>query len=224
MFFSKGVILVEGDAERFLLPTLARLHDNSIDFDAMGISVCSIAGTNFAPYVKLLGPNGLDLPFVVLTDYDPKSEEVSQEDDDPTAEGVIDSYGENRVVNHIMNKVLPEALWVAKSFEEVLALAPEYGVFLNDFTFEVDLFKAGSADQFSKAIKALTTNKAMHKRFAALAADPTSLDAKPFLKDIDSIGKGRLAQRLAATLLVDGVDACPPYIKEALRYLRGKLK
>lgn len=224
LFFSKGVILVEGDAERFLLPTLARLHDNSIDFDAMGISVCSIAGTNFAPYVKLLGPNGLDLPFVVLTDYDPKSEEVSQEDDDPTAEGVIDSYGENRVVNHIMNKVLPEALWVAKSFEEVLALAPEYGVFLNDFTFEVDLFKAGSADQFSKAIKALTTNKAMHKRFAALAADPTSLDAKPFLKDIDSIGKGRLAQRLAATLLVDGVDACPPYIKEALRYLRGKLK
>lgn len=224
LFFSKGVILVEGDAERFLLPTLSRLHDDSIDFDAMGISVCSIAGTNFAPYVKLLGPKGLDLPFVVLTDYDPKSEEVSQEDDDPAANGVTDSYGENRVVNHIMNKVLPKALWEEKSFEEVLALAPKYGVFLNDFTFEVDLFKAGSADQFSKAIKALTTNEAMHKRFAALAADPASLKAKPFLKDIDSIGKGRLAQRLASTLLADGVDVCPPYIKKALRYLRGKLR
>lgn len=224
LFFSKGVILVEGDAERFLLPTLSKLHDDSIDFDAMGISVCSIAGTNFAPYVKLLGPKGLDLPFVVLTDYDPKSEEVSQEDDDPAANGVTDSYGENRVVNHIMNKVLPKALWEEKSFEEILALAPKYGVFLNDFTFEVDLFKAGSADHFSKAIKALTTNKAMHKRFAALAADPASLKAKPFLKDIDSIGKGRLAQRLASTLLEDGVDACPPYIKNALRYLRGKVK
>ncbi len=224
LFFSKGVILVEGDAERFLLPTLSRLHDKSIDFDAMGISVCSIAGTNFAPYVKLLGPKGLDLPFVVLTDYDPKREEVSQEDDDPAASGVTDSYGESRVVNQIMNVVLPKALWKEKSFEEVLALAPKYGVFLNDFTFEVDLFKAGSADQFSRAITALTPNKAMHKRFAALAADPTSLDGKPFLKDIDSIGKGRLAQRLAATLLVDGVDTCPPYIKKALRYLRGKLK
>lgn len=223
LFFSKGVILVEGDAERFLLPTLSRLHDDSIDFDAMGISVCSIAGTNFAPYVKLLGPKGLDLPFVVLTDYDPKGAETSQEDDDPSA-GETDSYGKNRVVNHIMDTVLPKALWEKSSFEEVLALAPKYGVFLNDFTFEVDLFKAGSADQFSKAVKALTTNKAMHKRFAALAADPASLDAKPFLKDIDSIGKGRLAQRLAATLLVDGVDVCPPYIKKALRYLRGKLK
>lgn len=223
LFFSKGVILVEGDAERFLLPTLARLYDKSIDFDAMGISVCSIAGTNFAPYVKLLGPKGLDLPFVVLTDYDPKGAETSQEDDDPSA-GETDSYGKNRVVNHIMDKVLPKALWEKSSFEEVLALAPKYGVFLNDFTFEVDLFKAGSADQFSKAVDALTTNKAMHKRFEALAADPASLKAKPFLKDIDSIGKGRLAQRLAATLLADGVDACPRYIKRALRCLRGKLE
>lgn len=224
LFFSKGVILVEGDAERFLLPTLAKLYDKSIDFDAMGISVCSIAGTNFAPYVKLLGPKGLDLPFVVLTDYDPKDAEVSQEDDDPAAGGAKVSYGENRVVNHIMEHVLPKALWDKSSFSEVLALAPKNGVFLNNFTFEVDVFEAGAKDQFSKAVKALTSNKAMHKRFAELATNPASLDAKPFLKDIDSIGKGRVAQRLAAALLADGVDACPPYIREALRYLRGKLE
>jgi putative ATP-dependent endonuclease of OLD family len=224
LFFSKGVILVEGDAERFLLPTLAKLYDKTIDFDAMGISVCSIAGTNFAPYVKLLGPKGLDLPFVVLTDYDPKAAEVRQEDDDPGADGDTDSYGKNRVVNHVMNEVLPEALWAKSSFEEVLALAPKHGVFLNEFTFEVDVFKAGAEDQFSEAVKALTRNKAIHKRFAALAADPASLDAKPFLKDVDSIGKGRVAQRLAATLLADGVDACPPYIRQALRYLKGKLE
>lgn len=224
LFFSKGVILVEGDAERFLLPTLAKLYDKSIDFDAMGISVCSIAGTNFAPYVKLLGARGLDLPFVVLTDYDPKAAEVSQEDDDPGAGGETDSYGKNRVVNHIMKEVLAKALWEKSSFEEVLALAPKHGVFLNEFTFEVDVFKAGAEDQFSKAVKALTANKAMHKRFAALASDPASLDAKPFLKDIDSIGKGRVAQRLSAALLTDGVDACPRYIKKALRYLGDKLE
>jgi putative ATP-dependent endonuclease of the OLD family len=160
----------------------------------------------------------------VLTDYDPKAAEVSQEDDDPAAAGVTDSYGENRVVNHIMEHVLSETLWDKSSFSDVLELAPKHGVFLNEFTFEVDVFKAGAEDQFSKAVKALTTNKAMHKRFGALAADPASLDAKPFLKDIDSIGKGRVAQRLAAALLADGVDACPPYIRKALRYLRGKLE
>lgn len=224
LFFSKGAILVEGDAERFLLPALARLHDKSIDFDAMGITVCSIAGTNFAPYVKLLGRKGLDLPFVVLTDYDPKGAEVSQEDDDPAGGGVTDSYGENRVVNHIMREILPEALWEKSSFADVLKLAPKCGVFLNDFTFEIDVFKAGAAVSLSNAVTALTNNKAMHKRFAALAADPASLDAKSFLKDIDSIGKGRVAQRLAAGLQADGVDVCPPYIRQALRYLRKKLE
>ncbi len=39
----------------FCLPALAKLHDPAMDFDALGISVCSIAGTNFGPYVQLLG-------------------------------------------------------------------------------------------------------------------------------------------------------------------------
>jgi len=223
LFFSKGVILVEGDAEKFLLPTLAKLYDETFDFDAMGISVCSIAGTNFAPYVKLLGPKGLDLPFVVLTDFDPKGATVSQEDDDPDGDGVTDSYGENRVVNHIMREVLPEDLWDESSYSEVLKLAPKCGVFLNEFTFEVDVFKTAAEKHFLTAIKALTANKKMHERFAALAADPSSLDPKQFLKDIDSIGKGRVAQRLAAVLLAKNADVCPEYIKAALKYMRSKL-
>lgn len=223
LFFSKGVLLVEGDAEKFLLPTLAKLYDKSFDFDAMGISVCSIAGTNFAPYVKLLGPKGLDLPFAVLTDFDPKSQVISQEDADPDDKGVTDSYGKNRVVNQIMNTILTEDIWDKSSYADVLKLAVMHGVFLNDFTFEVDVFKAGAKDHFLAAIKDLTTNKKMHARFADLSADPASLDPTQFLKDIDSIGKGRVAQRLAAVLLEEGVNVCPEYIKAALKYLKSKL-
>lgn len=73
----------------------------------MGVTVCSIAGTNFAPYVKLLGPEGLDIPFAILTDFDPKGSEASQEDDDPDSESVDNSYGESRVMNHIMKALLP---------------------------------------------------------------------------------------------------------------------
>jgi len=64
----------------------------------------------------------------------------------------------------------------------------------------------------------------MHARFDALAADPSSLRSKQFLKDIDSIGKGRFAQRLASALLADKVDVCPHYIKAALDYIKGKLE
>lgn len=223
LFFSKGVILVEGDAEKFLLPTLAKLYDQTFDFDAMGITVCSIAGTNFAPYVKLLGPEGLDIPFTVLTDYDPKSSEASQEDDDPDSDGVGDNYGENRVVNHIMQHLLSKEAWKPLSFDQVLKLAPEHGVFLNEFTFEVDVFKTGAHEHFLTAARASSTNKKMHARFESLAADPSTLEAKKFLKDIDSIGKGRFAQRLASVLYEAKAEACPDYIKNALEYMRRKL-
>jgi putative ATP-dependent endonuclease of the OLD family len=70
--FARGVLLVEGDGERFLVPKLASLLGYNLD--ALGISVCSVSGTNFLPYVKFLGRAGLDLPLAVLTDFDPNGE------------------------------------------------------------------------------------------------------------------------------------------------------
>lgn len=223
IFFSKGVLLVEGDAEKFLLPTLAKLSDPDLDFDALGITVCAIGGTNFVPYVRLLGPSGLDIPFAVLTDCDPKGEEVSQEDADPDDEGVVDSYGPNRVVNQIMPQLMDSEEWKKASFDKVLARAGKHGIFLNDFTFEIDLFKAGAGSELAEAVKSLTSNKKMHKRFEALADDPDSLDPKQFLKDINSLGKGRVAQRVAAILVANDAKICPPYLKAAFDYMKAKL-
>ena len=223
LFFSKGVILVEGDGERFLLPALAKLYDEDLDFDALGITVCSIAGTNFGPYVQLLGPKSLDIPFAVLTDFDPKGEAVSQEDADPDDEGVGSSFGKNRVVNQIMFHLIEPEEWKKLSFKDVLARAEKQGIFLNEFTFEIDLFRAGAEDEFAEAVKGLTANKKMHKRFEALSRDPDKLDPKQFLKDIDSLGKGRVAQRLASLLLAKEVDVCPPYIKAAVDYIKERL-
>lgn len=223
IFFSRGVVLVEGDAERFLLPVLAKLYDEDLDFDALGISVCSIGGTNFAPFVQLLGTQGLDIPFVVLTDFDPKTEEVSQQDADPDEGGPGSSYGENRVVNQIMRAAMDPEEWEKVDFAPVLARAKKRGVFLNTFTFEIDLFKAGAENEFAEAIKGLTKNKAMHKRFEKLCADPASVNPKQLLKDIESVGKGRFAQRLASILQAQSSDVCPPYIKAALDYLKAKL-
>lgn len=222
LFFSKGVILVEGDAERFLLPTLAKLHDPDMGFDALGISVCSIAGTNFGPYIQLLGPDGLDIPFVVLTDFDPKGEPGIQEDADPEAD-IGKSYGKSRIVNQIMIRLFDAKEWDELSISDVLKAAPNLGIFLNDYTFEIDLFREGTEDEFAQAMKGLTDNKAMHKRFDNLSKHPEALDPHQFLKDIDSVGKGRFAQRLASLLLAAGNDVCPSYIKAALDYMQAKL-
>ena len=222
LFFSKGVVLVEGDSERFLLPTLAKLYDANFDFDEFGISVCSISGTNFGPYIRLLGNKGLKCPFVVLTDFDPIDQDISQEDVDTDEEGDQGSYGATRIVNLIRGYIPPNKRKDA-TFEGILKSAPRHGFFLNEFTFEIDLFKNDAHEAFSEAIKNLTTNKKIHKRFKKLARDPDSLDPGQLLKDINSVGKGRFAQRLAAILLEKNLDVCPPYIAEALAYLKNKL-
>jgi putative ATP-dependent endonuclease of the OLD family len=222
LFFAKGIILVEGDAEKFMLPTLARLVDTPMDLDALGITVCSIGGTNFAPYARLLGRKGLDIPFVILTDYDPKDSPASQEDADPEDEGVVSNYGENRVVNTIMRHLIKKETWDKLEFDKVLKLAPSYGVFLNTFTFEVDLFLTSAKDEFAEAISGLTSNKKMIARFNTLSKHPEKFEPTQFLKDIDSVGKGRVAQRLSSVLLAKKSDVCPPYIKSALEYLKEK--
>ena len=71
MLFARGVILVEGDAERFLVPTFATKL--KMPLDKLGITVCSVAGTNFIPYVKLLA--GLGIPYSVITDWDPRGDD-----------------------------------------------------------------------------------------------------------------------------------------------------
>jgi putative ATP-dependent endonuclease of OLD family len=96
-------------------------------------------------------------------------------------------------------------------------------VFLNKFTFEIDLFKAGAEDEFAEAINGLTDNKERRKRFKSLADDPTALEPDQFLKDINSVGKGRFAQRLASILVAGKNDFCPSYIKAALHYLKERL-
>lgn len=52
LLFARRVLLVEGDAELFVVPQIAT--QLGLDLDELGVSVCSVSGTNFAPYVKLL--------------------------------------------------------------------------------------------------------------------------------------------------------------------------
>lgn len=199
VLFAKGVVLVEGDAEAYLIPAFARLQ--GLDLDALGISVCSVGGTNFAPYVKFLGPEGLNLPFAVLTDFDPTNGS---------------SRGERRVAKLLVSlgKTAPATTGVA-----LLQAAAKHGIFLNAHTLEVDLFKCGRHKSMSRTLIELAESKPAIARAEAWLKDPTTLDVPAFLADINAIGKGRFAQRLATNLKS---GPCPAYIKEALDYVAAR--
>jgi putative ATP-dependent endonuclease of the OLD family len=218
LLFARGVILVEGDAEEYLVPVLAKKQD--IDLDELGISVCSISGTNFGPYLTLAGPKGLDLAFAALTDFDPRGPK-----DDGTPRKPL---GPKRVVSGMMPLVIDEDALEGKVFADVLAMAPDAGVFINGHTFEVDLFKSGLADKFVETMDAVGANEKMKERMKALAAAPALLDdpfgddTANFLADIEAVGKGRFAQRLASVVAGSDNEACPDYIIAGVKHVAAK--
>lgn len=196
ILFAKGVVLVEGDAELYLIPALARLQ--GLDLDALGISVCAVGGTNFAPYVKFVGPAGLGIPFVVLTDFDPV-----------TGGGL----GEKRVLTLL--EILGRSTTESKGHALRKAASAE-GLFLNDHTLEVDLFKCGRHVSMGRTLIELAGSKIAVTRAEGWMKNPATLDVPTFLSDIKAIGKGRFAQRLATNMKA---KTCPAYINDALAYV-----
>jgi putative ATP-dependent endonuclease of OLD family len=197
MLFAKGVLLVEGDAELYLVPALARLMGQ--DLDRLGIVVCSVSGTHFAAYVRLL--RGLRIPFSVITDRDPSD---------------AGDKGVSRVLNLLSEIVSHKILEKYPTEAKKLELAAERGVFLNDHCLEVDLFKAGHHKSMCRTIEELSDSGAAKARAKAWSKDPSTLDADRLVKDITAIGKGRFAQRLASVI---DKDICPAYIKDAIEYV-----
>lgn len=202
VLFSKGVILVEGDAEEFLLPSLSELH--GVDLDKHGITVCSVSGTNFLPYIKLLGSEGLDIPFAILTDYDPS-------DTRPLIH--------NRLIK-LLSFIDHEHEYSGLETEDLISHGRGFGIFTNSYTLEVDLFDTMS-DEIIETLTELTTNrKAKIRAESWKSASGIKGEENRYLTDIENIGKGRFAQRLSTNLT--NLSVVPEYVKGALDYVIAK--
>ncbi|MGD9671556.1 MAG: ATP-dependent endonuclease [Hyphomicrobiaceae bacterium] len=213
MLFARGVLLVEGDAERFLVPAFAETMGKSLD--NFGITVCSVGGTNFAPYVKLL--TGLRIPFSVLTDWDPRGEEKL-----PLgyhrALGLVSTI-EQTETGKKPAKLLKE-LKDLDDYNKFCEACEKYGIFSNMHTLEIDLFKN---DFIPLIIAGLREGEFGDERKALIdewEAKPKTLEPDKYLAMIESIGKGRFAQSLVARL---GELKPPSYIRKAINFVTDRV-
>lgn len=201
IFFARGVILVEGDAERFLIPAFAEVLD--IPLDMLGITVCSVSGTNFTPYVKLLGPQGLNIPHVVLTDRDPN--------------GTNPPLVRRRLIN-ILSLVEAGVNYVPLVADAVIARAAPFGYFVNSNTLEPELFVGGLAEAMQEVIEQeLPPNQTRRDLIQSWVDKTNDLDETRLIQLIERIGKGRFAQALAPHV---SDETCPDYIRQALQHIR----
>lgn len=66
--FARSVLFSEGPSEAGAIPEFAAKI--GVDFDLLGVSIVSISGGGFKPWLKLSGPDGFEIPHAVLCDND----------------------------------------------------------------------------------------------------------------------------------------------------------
>lgn len=214
MLFARGIILVEGDAERFLIPAFAGEMDLALDH--LGITVCSVAGTNFKPYAKFL--TALGIPFAIITDWDLRVGVA------PLGEKRITDLVRAIATARTADRTVPPA--VESRIDEGgtagrRALGEEFGIFTNTHTLEVDLF---ADDDFRplviETLREGPFGPTRRARLDAWEAAPHNLDSTQFLAMVETMGKGRFAQRLASRLN----GATPPdYIRDAIAFVSARV-
>lgn len=209
LLFARGVILVEGISEQYLVPVAA--NDTAVSLDQLGITVCSVEGTDFVPYARLL--HSLQIPYVVLTDGDP--------DKDGKLVGVARGIAILRsVAPEATDKLFPPGTDIDDA--SARRLLATNGVFINDTTLEVEYAKVASpaiiAAYDDLVPGALKRTRLREEIEASGQGDRTADHA--FVKRIAEDGKGRFAQRASAH--IEG-GKHPPYIVAALQSLTTRL-
>lgn len=155
-FFSDGVFLVEGTSEVLLYTALAKEID--LELDRHNISVLSVEGIGFKPYVAVF--NALNIPWVLRTDNDIFSKPKNA----PTKKyfagisrimGIVEGIGDNNtgLLNYWeshsqenewdKDKEPPES--AAKLNVYIRKLAEHLGIFLSETDLENDLANSALA-------------------------------------------------------------------------------
>lgn len=229
LYFGKGVILVEGIAEEYLIPRLAL--NLGFDLDFYGIVCCNINSTNFKPYITLL--KELGIPYIIFTDGDYYYEVEVKDGNTSKTER---KYHELMQQNH-KNKgwlgvdlafdALKELGIIDSKIEEFTEEEfNKEGYYFSDYTLEIDLMIANSSDNIASkhicdTFEELTVGGDKHKE--NFRTDFENGDFYSCLRKIENsqnkVGKGRFAQRLSSysNLLV------PSYIKNGLENLISKI-
>lgn len=208
LVFARGVILVEGDAERFLIPTFA--DEMEVSLDEYGITVCSVAGTNFQPYVKLLC--ALGIPFSVITDYDEVNDVPRAYNRCLKIVRTIEEARDGEDTDVVLSDI--EEGTYEESFEKM----EPFGLFVNADTLETELFDGDYTHEMIDTLREHNFSKKRKTLLGEWEENPSTVDYKLLLKMIEQIGKGRFAQRLA--IRVPG-NPVPSYISKAINHVIG---
>lgn len=211
--FGRGVILVEGDAEKFVVPAAALLLPTPVRLDEFGVTVCSVSGTDFAPYAKFL--KALDVPYVIVTDGDARDANAAAPPGIKRGAAILAACCDARgaaISADVAGGRLAQA-------QAALATA---GIFVGTRTLEVDLATAGASPRLKATFRQIfpTSRDATVAPFDVNGA-MTDAGEDAMVKLVERAGKGRFSQSFAARMTAADV---PAYIRGAIEAVVAKCR
>lgn len=231
LYFGKGVILVEGVAEEYLIPTFADKIGESLDLK--GIICCNINSTNFKPFVSFL--ELLGIPYVCITDGDYYIW-ITEEGEQKRKYHILynethESFGYlglERVGKLLVETEKIKESEIPEDFVEQDDFFATKGFFVGNYTMEVDVMDACSEFEEGQNIiysifNDLTIGGEQQKE--NFKKELISGDYWSCLRKIENssndVGKGRFAQRLSLMCIKEHI---PDFIEEAITKIYSKIE
>ncbi len=122
LFFSKKVVLVEGDTEKFIIPFWASrlaLVDKKYDFSSSNISVIECGGkTNLHIFMRVL--NKFSIPYVVIHDIDPINFAEDKPGKSNTEKQKLRMFHENAFINNAIDENIGKIIQINPELETVI--------------------------------------------------------------------------------------------------------
>lgn len=232
IYFGKGVVLVEGITEEYIIPASAELIGETLDDS--GIIVCNIHSTNFKPYLQIL--TQLHIPWILFTDGDYYV--IEEKDDEKTGEksysrkyhifhedGATPNYRGNEIIVDILSDLkLVDKDDVPENFADQDKYLNGFGCYIGEYTLEVDMLKKADKGKGINTIKKIYAdmNPGAKKKISNFNKLIDNEDYWTALTRIEqNISKGRFAQRLAGSL---SEDLIPHHISKGIGEIISKVK
>ncbi|NQX30085.1 AAA family ATPase [Microbacteriaceae bacterium VKM Ac-2854] len=204
LLFANSVILVEGDAEELLLPSLVKMQFG-LSVDELGISIVNVRSTGFQNVASIFHDNRIRKKCAVLTDLDAPyvPTDPVPEGDAAFVEAALRSAkaGDERAES--LRTTFANNGWVASFFA--------------DHTFEVDFIKSGNVEVLVKIVPDVWVSPT--KRTEAIEDLRCGLierSGRRALAMAEKVGKGWFAVSVADA--IDHTVRLPSYVLDAIAF------
>lgn len=210
LLFAKSVILVEGDAEEILIPTLVK-KVLGLSVDELGISVINIRSTGFKNVAVLFHDMRIRKRCAIVTDLDTTffNVEPNSTDTDALAARKRSAIGSAKA-----------GAARKTDLDAFVAGNPWLDTFYATHTFEVDFAMAGNQEAVIRTVpKVYKKTQSIDTANDQLRSDKPHLEGYRTLLMAEKEGKGWFAILLAAEL--DHQAVVPAYIRRAILFAHG---